>query len=164
MSFYLGPRPVGTTRRTTRFLLLQCLAVFPAVLPGRLARPSCPANLPGRLARPSCPAVMPSRLARPSCPAVLPGRLARPSGPGARPSCPARPARPLSRGLRSVGPVRRAGRFCSGLRGRSRTYYPILRLADHALFKMVRYVLLRPLRSEQNWPARRTGPTDRNPL
>jgi hypothetical protein len=30
----------------------------------------------------------------------------------------------------------------SGLRGRRRTYYTILKLADHALSKMVRYVLL----------------------
>jgi hypothetical protein len=67
-------------------------------------------------------------------------------------------------GVRSVGPVRRAGRFCSGLRGRRRTYHTIFKLADHALFKMVRYVLLRPLRPEQNRPARRTGPTDRTPL
>jgi hypothetical protein len=29
-----------------------------------------------------------------------------------------------------------------------RTYYTILKLADHALLKMVRYVLLRPLRPE----------------
>jgi hypothetical protein len=36
--------------------------------------------------------------------------------------------------------------------------------ADHALFKMVRYVLLPPLRPGQNRPARRTGPTDRTPL
>jgi hypothetical protein len=49
----------------------------------------------------------------------------------------------------------------AGLRGRRRTYHIILKLADHALFKMVRYVLLRPLRPEQNRPARRTGPTDR---
>jgi hypothetical protein len=49
------------------------------------------------------------------------------------------------RGVRSVGPVRRAGHAL-------------------ALFKMVRYVLLRPLRPEQNRPARRTGPTDRTPL
>jgi hypothetical protein len=36
----------------------------------------------------------------------------------------------------------------SGLRGHKRTYLTILELADHALFKMVRYVLLRPLRPE----------------
>jgi hypothetical protein len=36
----------------------------------------------------------------------------------------------------------------SGLRGRRRIYPTILKLADHALFKMVRYVLLRPLRPE----------------
>jgi hypothetical protein len=41
---------------------------------------------------------------------------------------------------------------------------PILKMADHALFKKVRYVLLRPLRPKQNRPARRTGPTDRTPL
>jgi hypothetical protein len=35
-----------------------------------------------------------------------------------------------------------------GLRGRRRTYHAILKLADHALFKMVRYVLLRLLRPE----------------
>jgi hypothetical protein len=35
----------------------------------------------------------------------------------------------------------------SGLRGHKRTYLTILESADHALFKMVRYVLLRPL-----WP------------
>jgi hypothetical protein len=34
----------------------------------------------------------------------------------------------------------------SGHRGRKRTYRTILEWADHALFKMVRYVLLRPLR------------------
>jgi hypothetical protein len=36
----------------------------------------------------------------------------------------------------------------SGLRGRMRTYRPIFKLADHALCKMVRHVLLRPLRLE----------------
>jgi hypothetical protein len=36
--------------------------------------------------------------------------------------------------------------FSSGLRGHKRTYLTILESADHALFKMVRYVLLRPLR------------------
>jgi hypothetical protein len=36
----------------------------------------------------------------------------------------------------------------SGLRGHNRTYLTILESADHALFKMVRYVLLRPLRPE----------------
>jgi hypothetical protein len=36
----------------------------------------------------------------------------------------------------------------SGLRGHKRTYLTILESADHALFKMVRYVLLRPLRPE----------------
>jgi hypothetical protein len=36
----------------------------------------------------------------------------------------------------------------SGLRGRRRTNHTILKLADHALFKMVRYVFLRPLRPE----------------
>jgi hypothetical protein len=35
-----------------------------------------------------------------------------------------------------------------GLRGQKRTYLTILESADHALFKMVRYVLLRPLRPE----------------
>jgi hypothetical protein len=30
----------------------------------------------------------------------------------------------------------------SGLRGRRRTYYTILKLAEHAISKMVRYVLL----------------------
>jgi hypothetical protein len=38
----------------------------------------------------------------------------------------------------------------SGLRDRRRKYYTILKLADHALFKMVRYVLLRPLRPERD--------------
>jgi hypothetical protein len=37
---------------------------------------------------------------------------------------------------------------CSGLRGHKRTYLTILESADRALFKMVRYVLLRPLRPE----------------
>jgi hypothetical protein len=32
--------------------------------------------------------------------------------------------------------------YSSGLRGRRRIYYTILKLADHALSKMVRYVLL----------------------
>jgi hypothetical protein len=36
----------------------------------------------------------------------------------------------------------------SGLRGRRRIYHTILKLADHALFKMVWYVFLRPLRPE----------------
>jgi hypothetical protein len=36
----------------------------------------------------------------------------------------------------------------SNLRGHKRTYPTILESADHALFKMVRYVLLRPLRPE----------------
>jgi hypothetical protein len=34
----------------------------------------------------------------------------------------------------------------SGLRGHRSTYLTILESADHALFKIVRYVLLRPLR------------------
>jgi hypothetical protein len=34
----------------------------------------------------------------------------------------------------------------SGLRGHRKTYLAILESAGHALFKMVRYVLLRPLR------------------
>jgi hypothetical protein len=38
----------------------------------------------------------------------------------------------------------------SSLRCRRRTYRTILEWADHALFKMVRYVLLRPLRPELN--------------
>jgi hypothetical protein len=33
-------------------------------------------------------------------------------------------------------------------RGHKRTYLTILESADHALYKMVRYVLLRPLRPE----------------
>jgi hypothetical protein len=36
----------------------------------------------------------------------------------------------------------------SGLRGHKRTYLTILESVDHALYKMVRYVLLRPLRPE----------------
>jgi hypothetical protein len=36
----------------------------------------------------------------------------------------------------------------SGVRGHKRTYLTILESADHALFKTVRYVLLRPLRPE----------------
>jgi hypothetical protein len=36
----------------------------------------------------------------------------------------------------------------SGLSGHKRTYLTILESADHALYKMVRYVLLRPLRPE----------------
>jgi hypothetical protein len=36
----------------------------------------------------------------------------------------------------------------SGLRGHKRTYLTMLESADHALFKMVMYVLLRPLRPE----------------
>jgi hypothetical protein len=36
----------------------------------------------------------------------------------------------------------------SGLRGHVRTNLTIIESADHALFKMVRYVLLRPLRPE----------------
>jgi hypothetical protein len=36
----------------------------------------------------------------------------------------------------------------SGLKGRRRTYHTILKLANHALFNMVRYVLLQPLRPE----------------
>jgi hypothetical protein len=36
----------------------------------------------------------------------------------------------------------------SGLRGRRRTYLTILELAEHALFKMVKYVLLCLLRPE----------------
>jgi hypothetical protein len=38
----------------------------------------------------------------------------------------------------------------SGLRGHRKTYLTILESADHALFKMVRYVLLQPLRPEQD--------------
>jgi hypothetical protein len=37
----------------------------------------------------------------------------------------------------------------SGLRSRRRTYHTIIKLADHALLLMVRYVLLRPLRPER---------------
>jgi hypothetical protein len=43
----------------------------------------------------------------------------------------------------------------SGLRGHRRTFLTILELADrpgHGLFKMVRYVLLRPLKPELNGP------------
>jgi hypothetical protein len=69
-----------------------------------------------------------------------------------------------NRGVRSVGPVRCAGRFCSGLRGRRKTYLTILRRGWSANFKMVLYVLLRPLWPEQNRPARRSGPTVRTPL
>jgi hypothetical protein len=36
----------------------------------------------------------------------------------------------------------------SGLRGHKRTYLTILESAEHALFKMVKYVLMRPLRPE----------------
>jgi hypothetical protein len=36
----------------------------------------------------------------------------------------------------------------SGLRGRMRTYRTILEWSDHALLKMVRYVILQPLRPE----------------
>jgi hypothetical protein len=38
--------------------------------------------------------------------------------------------------------------FSSGRRGHKRSYLTILESADHALYKMVRYVLLRPLRPE----------------
>jgi hypothetical protein len=38
--------------------------------------------------------------------------------------------------------------FSSGLKRRRRIYLTILKLADHALFKIVWYVLLRPLRPE----------------
>jgi hypothetical protein len=37
---------------------------------------------------------------------------------------------------------------CAGLKGHRRTYLTILESADHALFKMVKYVLLRPLKPE----------------
>jgi hypothetical protein len=37
---------------------------------------------------------------------------------------------------------RKSRLWISGLRSRRRTYHTILKLADHALFKMVRYVLL----------------------
>jgi hypothetical protein len=61
------------------------------------------------------------------------------------------------RGVRSVGPVRFSGLFCSGLRGRRRIYHTILKLADHALFKMVRNVLQDPATSEaEEKPARTT--------
>jgi hypothetical protein len=46
------------------------------------------------------------------------------------------------RGVRSVGPVRRAGRFCYGHRGCRRTYLTIIKRAWSANFKMVWYVLL----------------------
>jgi hypothetical protein len=36
----------------------------------------------------------------------------------------------------------------SGLRDLRRTYHTILKLADHALFKMIKYVLLQSLRPE----------------
>jgi hypothetical protein len=38
--------------------------------------------------------------------------------------------------------------FSSNLRGNNRTYPSILESADHALLKMVRYVLLQPLKPE----------------
>jgi hypothetical protein len=42
------------------------------------------------------------------------------------------------------------GRLAPALRGRRRTYHTILKLADHALSKMVRYVLLRPELDDQD--------------
>jgi hypothetical protein len=42
----------------------------------------------------------------------------------------------------------------TGLRGRRRTYHTILKFADHVLFKMVMYVLLRPRRPKR-LPAKR---------
>jgi hypothetical protein len=67
------------------------------------------------------------------------------------------------RGVPSVGPVHRTGRFFSGLRGRRRTYLTILKKTWSANFKMVWYIFLRPLRPEQNRSEKRTGPTDQTP-
>jgi hypothetical protein len=68
---------------------------------------------------------------------------------------------PAYRRVRLVGPVRFWVRFApaSGVAGGHTIPYHFN--IGRALFKMVRYVLLRPLRPEQNRPARRTGPTDR---
>jgi hypothetical protein len=44
--------------------------------------------------------------------------------------------------------VRASWPSSSGLLGHRRTYVIILESADHALFNMVKYVLLRPLRPE----------------
>jgi hypothetical protein len=54
----------------------------------------------------------------------------------------------LSEGVPSREDASTSWSSSSGLRGHRRTYRPILELADHALFKMVRYVLLPPLRPE----------------
>jgi hypothetical protein len=54
----------------------------------------------------------------------------------------------LSEGVPSREDASTSWPSSSGLRGHRRTYRPILESADHALFKMVRYVLLPPLRPE----------------
>jgi hypothetical protein len=120
----------------------------------------CPAALPGSLARQPCPADLPWQ----PCSAALPGSLTRQPCPAVRPISTGFDAR--ARSLRShrsvlnsfafnyrVGVMRQklsffvfapneSWRSSSGLRGRRRTYYTILKLADHALSKMVRYVFL----------------------
>jgi hypothetical protein len=54
----------------------------------------------------------------------------------------------LSEGVPSREDASTSWPSSSGLRHHRRTYLTILKSADHALFKMVRYVLLRPLRPE----------------
>jgi hypothetical protein len=54
----------------------------------------------------------------------------------------------LSEGVPSREDASTSWPSSSGLRGHRRTYLTILESADNALFKMVRYVLLRPLRPE----------------
>jgi hypothetical protein len=53
-----------------------------------------------------------------------------------------------------------AKQFSSGLRGHRRTYFTNLESADHALFKMVRYVLLRRLRPELKAFSNEMAPKD----
>jgi hypothetical protein len=65
---------------------------------------------------------------------------------------------------RSVGPVRRAGRFCSGLRGRKRTYLTIL---NRALPILKWYGMVCPPATPEagaNRTQKRTGPTNRTLL
>jgi hypothetical protein len=89
--------------------------------PGKAAGQGCRARLPGKAAGQGCRARLPGKAAGQGCRARMPGKAA---GQGCRASCRAR------------------------LKAARMTYITISELADHPLFKMVRHVLLRPLRPE----------------
>jgi hypothetical protein len=106
-------------------------------LPGSLAQQPCPAALPGSLARQPCPAALPGSLAQQPCPAAFPGSLAR-------------------QPFRNITSLKcRIAHFVNWQTMAFYKYYKFnvhnctfCELADHALLKMVRYVLLRILMPE----------------